>query len=364
MLDKLRQLNRTRNLKTKKLKLRLKNKLLAAQIKNRKEKIVLSEIKNVCVLLFNIGIGDSIIATGFVRELSKHGYNVSIFINQKTAFLFENNPYVQSIYLVEGKFSLIDKKIAPFDLLIDPYSRMDDHFRYAYLQVMRKLTYKYAIGFNIKDLNIYNENIIFTDKSIHLTDVYKRILESINIKNSNLSYEFNIPESYLEQAKDYLSHYHDKTVISFNPFASCDVRSFTIPQINELLSKLNAIENVIIIIIGEEHKTESLTASDKVIHNPFKSFFGASAIMCLSDIIISVETAMVHVSNALDKELISIYSSEVLDGFESNFLFAPHYDKAVQLIAPEKNAANMDMTVVYDKVMEKIYSHQRKTFHT
>ncbi|MEC5320930.1 glycosyltransferase family 9 protein [Brenneria populi subsp. brevivirga] len=358
MFDKLRQLNRARNLKTKKLKLRIKNKLLAVQIKNRKEKIALSEIKNICILLFNIGIGDNIIATGFIRELSKHGYNISVFINSKTAFLFENNPYVQHIYFVEGKFSLIDKKIPHFDLLIDPYSRMDDHFRYAYLKVMRKLTYKYAIGFNVKDLEIYNENIVFTDKAIHLTDVYQKILESIHINDANLSYEFNIPENHLAQAKDYLSHYHDKTIISFNPFASCNVRSFTLPQINELLNKLSAIDDVIVIIIGEEHKTAELAASDKIIHNPFKSFFGASAIMSLSDIIISVETAMVHVSNALDKELVSIYSSEILDGFESNFLFAPHYDKAVQLIAPDKNAANMDMTLVYNEVMEKIHSHQ------
>ncbi|MDX5629729.1 MULTISPECIES: glycosyltransferase family 9 protein [unclassified Brenneria] len=343
-------MNRPQDKKIKNIKFKIKEMLFLTLSKAKKEPLDMKNVKSIGVLLFNVGLGDVIVATGIFRELKKHGYQVSVFVDAKSAFLFERNMNVENVIVVKRKGIIDNYKELYFDLLIDLYSRVDEHFNIRYLSVITKIKHRYCIGFDVKNTKVYNDNIIPASKEIHLTDAYASLLNHIGIHDADLSYDIYLPEEEKTQAKGFLAPYAHNRIVAFNPYASNDTRSFTSQQIDELLRLLQKNDDVIVIIIGEKNKIADIEERERVIKNPFESFWGAAAMVAYSDMVISVETSIVHLANALDKELVSVYSSEKFGGYESNFLFAPHYDKAVQLIAPNGAARNMNIDVVFSYV--------------
>ncbi|KAA8997306.1 glycosyltransferase family 9 protein [Affinibrenneria salicis] len=352
-------MNRQQDKKIKTIKFKIKEMLFLGLSKAKKEPLNMKNVKSIGVLLFNVGLGDVIIATGMFRELNKRGYQVSVFIDAKTSFLFERNKYIDKIIVVQRKGIIDNHKELYFDLLIDLYSRVDEHFNIRYLSVIRKIKHRYCIGFDVKKTKIYNDSVIPDSKDIHLTEAYACLLRYIGVHDADLSYDIYLPAEEKEKAKLFLAPFTHNKIVVFNPYASNDVRSFTTRQIDELLKLLQKNDDVIVIIIGEKNKIKDIQQGDRVIKNPLESFWGAAAMVAYSDMVISVETSIVHLANALDKPLVSVYSSEKFGGYESNFLFAPHYDKAVQLIAPNGAAKNMDMLKLFfyvKPIIEKIKS--------
>ncbi|MEC5344768.1 glycosyltransferase family 9 protein [Brenneria populi] len=347
-------MSRQQDKKIKKIKFKIKEMLFLGLSKGKKEPLDMKNVKSIGVLLFNVGLGDVIIATGIFRELKKHGYQVSVFVDAKSKFLFERNENLDRVIVVKRKNIVDNYKDLYFDLLIDLYSRVDEHFNIRYLSIITKINHRYCIGFDVKKTKIYNHSIVPDSKKIHLTDAYACLLNYIGIHDVDLSYDLYLPEEEKEKARAFLQPFAHKKIVAFNPYASNDVRSFTSQQINLLLNLLQKHDDVIVIIIGEKNKIKEIKEEERVIKNPFESFWGAAAVVAYSDMVISVETSIVHLANALNKELVSVYSSEKFGGYESNFLFAPHYDKAVQLIAPNGAARNMDIDRLYAYVDEKL----------
>ncbi|MBA0165892.1 glycosyltransferase family 9 protein [Pectobacterium sp. CFBP8739] len=339
---------------------RLKNKIKTiyyhSQIKKKTETVIPKEIKSTCILLFNIGIGDAIISTGIFRNLKKFGYNVTIITNSSVSFIFKENKNIDKIIEISNDNNWIKEiKNFHFDLLIDTYSYATDYFTYNYLKVIRKLKYKYFIGFEGRYNDIYNYNYIPSSKKIHQTDVYRDLLEKIDIKDPDLSYEINIPILDRKKARKFIDTLKkEKKIIVFCPFASTNIRSLSTKQIEYFLSEISNMNDVIIVIIGENEKIKKISTNKNVLVNPLSSFYGALAIIELCDLVVSVDTSIVHASNALNKKMISIYSSVFIKKYNGNYLFSPNYRNAVQIIAPNNRACDLQISELCNIVKKEL----------
>ncbi|MDX5629727.1 MULTISPECIES: glycosyltransferase family 9 protein [unclassified Brenneria] len=353
LIKKIKHINRQRNYKTKKLKKEIKIKLLLLQMKRKNEQFSPEKVHDILFILTGIGIGDVIFLSDVFRELHNHGYNVRILINNRVFFLFEGIEGVDEIIVIEGKSDFNKLKSIKTDLIIDLYSRLE-YLTYSYIKTISLISHKFCIGFNSAYKKPYDIVFSVNEKHAHITHAYQKMLELLGIQKSSLQYHLNIPASFIEETEKYLKKFPEKKIIALNPFASCTRRSLTIKQTNELLKLCENIDNAHIIIIGEQEKIIKIKKSLNSNICSFSSFWNAASIVKLSDLVVSVDTSIVHIASAFNKPLVSIYSSEVINGFQGDQFYAPNHENSIQLIAPDEAAKNIDTVFVYKNILSKI----------
>ncbi|KAA8997304.1 glycosyltransferase family 9 protein [Affinibrenneria salicis] len=353
LINKIKQLNRKRNYKLKKLKKEIKIKTLLMRCKKPNNSFSPEKINDVLFILTGIGLGDVIFLSEVFKALHDNGYRVRVLINKRVSFMFEGVEGVDEIILFEKIEDLKKLKTIRTDLIIDLYSRLD-YLTYSYLKIISLISHKYCIGFNVRYEKPYN--IVFTvdEAHPHITHAYKKMLSLLDINKTSLRYHLTIPTQFIEQTKTYLSELSTKKIIAFNPFASCDRRSLTIIQINTLLKLCEKIDNVHIIIIGEQKKLSDIELSCNSEICTLDSFWNAAAVVKLSDLVVSVDTSIVHLASAFNQPLVSIYSSEVIDGFQGDDFYAPNHKNSIQIIAPHEAAKNLDSTIIYENILSKL----------
>ena len=88
----------------------------------------------------------------------------------------------------------------------------------------------------------------------------------------------------------------------------------------------------------------------------FKSLWDAITLIKKADLVVSVDTAIVHIACAFDKKIIAIYFSMLLDhnkNFEGNTIFSPVGKNSEQLIFDKRyNKINIDD--ISSKVLNKL----------
>ena len=155
------------------------------------------------------------------------------------------------------------------------------------------------------------------------------------------------------EIKKFLANYENKLICIFNPYASSERRSFSQKQIQEIIINCSKFSNLTTIIVGSAKKISLISAGEKenIIFNKLEHFFYTIALIKHCDLVISVDTSIVHIANAYNKPLISVYSSEIDNlnpKYENDYVYKPNYDKAIQIIAPNKAAKNLDIHIIND----------------
>lgn len=142
-----------------------------------------------------------------------------------------------------------------------------------------------------------------------------------------------------------------------NPFASVAERSLSLPQLEKLAIDIVQHPDTQVFIIGEGKKLADLAIDDeKITVCRFKSLWDAIMLIKKADLVVSVDTAIVHIACAFDKKIIAIYFSMLLDhnkNFEGNTIFSPTGKNSEQLIFDKRhNKINIDD--ISSKVFNKL----------
>ncbi|MCO6538321.1 MAG: glycosyltransferase family 9 protein [Gilliamella sp.] len=343
----IRKLNRKRNYFTKEVK------LLILSFKIKKTKLDLSKINKITIQACKNGLGDAIIISGLPKILKSQGYQVTILTITKNAFLFENNPNIDKVICLDKPLTKRQTQILKYlecDLFIDPNNKTS--YSNWVFKVIKKIKPKHTIGFNYpKTYRIYDSIINYSDYSSHFSKRFIYILRHINIEVKEKEYKYDLyyPNKYDLQVERILSNYQNKKICIFTPYASSERRSFSEKQVQNILNLLSNYPNLITIVVGLPDKINKLCQSPNVLINSLDHFFYAVSLVKHCNFVISVDTSIVHLSNAFNKPLISIYSSEVdiFDPrYENNNVYKPNYDKAIQIIAPGDTAKNLDINIL------------------
>lgn len=344
IINFLRQLNRKRNYLTKDFK------LLISSVKLRRSHFDLSKIKKITIQACKNGLGDAIIISGLPKILKSNGYHITLLTKDSNAFLFENNPYIDEIICINNpltKEQIKCLKALESDLFIDPNNKTS--YSNWIFKVIKYIKPKHTLGINYpKYYKIYDSIIDYTDYTSHFSKRFIYILQKLNINIDEKDYKYDLyyPIEYDVQVQNLLSQYSNKLICIFNPFASSERRSFSEKQTKEIINLFSKYTNVLTIIVGVPDKINKLASSQNVLINKLTHFYYTIALVKHCDFVVSVDTSIVHLSNAYNKHLISIYSSEIdtfNPNYENNNVYKPNYDTAIQIIAPGDTAKNLDI---------------------
>lgn len=316
--------------------------------------IDVSSVKKILFPFVDLGIGDAVCHTGTWRNLKDAGYQLQVIVEERNRDLFEKMKYIDEVYVVD--INNIKKiKDIETDLVISHYSWMKRKELFN-TQILAMIHYKYAIGFGGWLDKPYNL-MLPVSPEFHITHPQKKILNALNVKPTLLNYSLPVLPEHEEFIDNYLQSHAGKKIVVLNPFASVAERSLSLPQLDKLANEIAQYPDAQVFIIGEGKKLADLTFDDeKITVCCFKSLWDAIALIKKADLVVSVDTAIVHIACAFDKKLIAVYFSMLLDhnsNFEGNTIFSPVGKNSVQLIYDKRhNKINIDD--ISSKVMSKL----------
>jgi ADP-heptose:LPS heptosyltransferase len=320
-----------------KKKQKFKSFILKVLTKKKKNDFNLKKTKKVLMLRYD-KIGDMIITTPVFRELKTQYPNIEINVlaSKSNAIILKNNPYIDKVYLNNKNNLFLD-----FPLLlklrrlnIDVCFEFDHSVvRHAIIRLII-INPKKVISVNKKgrygvdglDLNIYD---YYTDKrkDAHFRDIWLDILKPLDVIPVSNKYDIFLEKEHENRANTYIKKYKNKLLIGINLEGKVKGKKIHYQELNEICEGLfNINTDIQIIIITEPDKEQNI---EKEIINMnlnyvsqayrTNSILEAAALINKLHMIISPDTAIVHIASTFNKPVISIHENN----YESYKLFAP-----------------------------------------
>ncbi|MES2447515.1 MAG: glycosyltransferase family 9 protein [Bacteroidota bacterium] len=265
----------------------------------------MKEPSKILVIRFS-SIGDIIYTTPVVRSLKKRFPNAEICFLTKPAFkyLYQNNPYLSKLYLLEPK--LLDTvkliKDEKFDLIIDLHNNLRTSIIKLLTQIPA-LTYKKERLKKWLALKLKFKS--FTPNK-HLVDRYLETVKSLGVVNDGKPVDYFLEKEY--QLDQFLPATHQNYVAFIIGATHFTKR---LPNL-KIIEICKGIKQPIVLVGGKDVKANADLISAAV-GSQVANLCGAvnldESIFILSkaEKVIGFDTGLTHISGAFDKPLVSIW---------------------------------------------------------
>lgn len=325
----LRKWNRKKNYLMKALRMRLAKMVWDLKEKNE---FTLASIKKILLLRDDDKIGDMVVSTSLLRELSKKGYTVDVLATPNNVAIIENNPHINNIYLTSAVDTLQKLGAERYDLIID----MGDKISPTSLRYLREVNGRNVIGFNKESYNIYNKSISYKGYNSHITERYSLLMKTLELQSFSTHYELFYPEEFKAEVTEFLNGLGFQRVILINPFAADSRREMSFEQLIPLLTSLRTLYPQTAIVLLDHLNKIDFSLPAGVFINPFQNILAAIALIANVDLIISPDTSIVHIAAAYDKPLVSLYGNDIHGKYINSDVWGPGYANAIQIRTQDK----------------------------
>ncbi|MDR3113747.1 MAG: hypothetical protein LBU09_05160 [Endomicrobium sp.] len=315
----------------------------------------ISKTKSILFLRNDDKIGDMLISTLLFREIKKAYPHIKIFVlcGSCNKEIIKYNPNVDEIIELERNFF---KNILKFrELAKRKISLIADFLplnpKPKYLLMLKLLKPEFLTGYYKEQYNIYDFSFEKRSPLIHITDYYGIFLDFLGIKNPSFKYDlFLNPNS---AAAKYSDKDPQRKSIIINPSAASRHRRLSIDKLISLADLIGKSVKCRIFILSYGNVSESLKPliSENVLIFQSKSILDAAEIIKNCDLVISPDTSIVHIADAFNKKLISLYPE--MDR-PDNIIWTPRYLHAVNLFVDTKGGlVSNDVENISDETIVK-----------
>lgn len=370
---KFRQLNRKRINGTRNLILNL----VIFLFDSRRNQVKTSEDAPILVLRSDGKIGDSIVASGFFRELKRLSPKSKIIVigNPQVLSVYKNSDYIDEIFVLKKGlvstlkiFSQIRK--THFKFFLNSTDEVKPHA--AFFQGQIKAGEKFI--FCSTRLKSTTRVIDYEGGQTHFSYLYENTLKALSPRESfDVSYELKISPLVLKRVKDLLKDYvgEGRRIILLNSFAGTKLRSFSQETTLKIVELLLKDPNNMVISIGAPHDLRIIklwmnklpsnrwTSLDKL-----KTLEEAFAQIYFSDLLITPDTSLVHAACALKKKVVAVYRQR--KEFKNSSVWGPRMkDKSnyrvIHAVSQDEKYWDVNLVKISDievAINEVLYSHE------
>lgn len=297
--------------------------------------------KIILILRLDNKIGDSITSTGFLRELKKHfaDHQIWVLSDLATLSIYQNSQYVDRVLpLSKGPLAslamYIHLKKHHFKFIINTSHLILPRviFLVSRLRATRKITFQSA------EYKLFTDHIQYNPWTDHITKRYGNTLLALGIQNPDLSYEFPLSTEVIEKAKiERMRLFGEATpLVILNSFAGARLRSFNKKTTTEIVQGLLAKHpSLQILSIGNQHDLPLVKTWCDEFANPrwkvseHTNFTLNMALLSLADLVITPDTALVHIACAFKRPLVAVFRG---DGSEKNSLIWAPYGTEFRMV--------------------------------
>ncbi|MFZ7200701.1 glycosyltransferase family 9 protein [Avibacterium avium] len=296
-------------------------------------------------------IGDYIVSSFVFREIKDFdpSIKVGVICSKQNAYLFEQNPYIDQLYLVKKK-SIIDYiknglKISKqrYDLVIDPTIML----RNRDLLFLRLINAKNYLGYQKEDYKLFNLNLSQMD--IHFSEIYRQALEKVGIPVKSMQYDVPFREKERSEITQFLQKNQLQNYLAINFYGAARLRKFSDENIKKFLRYLKSkkADRKIIILgypdVNERLKSIASDFSDIFVYDT-QNIFHTIELIRHCEQLISPDTSTIHIASGFNKPIIGIYSNDMKNfSHWKPITKNPHilfYQDNINEIEPEKIKAD------------------------
>ncbi|GDY27290.1 LOS biosynthesis enzyme LBGB [Agarivorans sp. Toyoura001] len=261
-------------------------------------------------------IGDSVISSFIYKELKAFypKLEISVLTLENAKGLFETNPYIDNVYLYKKRPNLLSvpsllKEIPQQDTIVflGRFMKPRD------ILALRLLKAHNYIGLE-KDAKIINYNILADCENQHYQQQFLAVAKVMGLNIMEPQYTYNINHRSELRVSKYLDDI-DRPYICINPFGSANSRCLTADNILKIGKELNIYyPNHPLVVLCSPDQLHKLTTIETELKSINAQFMSNSAHIddsaCLikhAKLLVSVDTATVHIAKAFEVPLIAIY---------------------------------------------------------
>ncbi|ORM67831.1 glycosyltransferase family 9 protein [Pantoea rwandensis] len=324
----LKAINRNKNVLLRKIKKVMLHSFLKTQ--RRQRHFDPENVRHILLLRLDDKIGDMVVTTGTAFLLTEQGYRVSVLTGPVCAQMLKKCDYLDQVILYKNRMSLDDLSAQNFDVIVD----FDDVQDYERLKLAWRMRRSHHVGFNKNLPGIYNLCISYLDAEKHIIERHKRVLELFNIYKNEFQYQLGKCLHEQDRVKGALNFTPEDVIVSVNPYSGAQDKDFSEEQVVSLIHFIQSVNPAIkVVIVGQENKVRKYNKFGAVIV-PESTINTAIEIVRLSSLVVSTDTSIVHIANALNRPLISIYNKRKLKdtGLPGYKIWAPNYPLGKQVI--------------------------------
>ena len=279
-----------------------------------------NKIKKLLFLRYDGKIGDYIVTSWIYREIKKQRPDIEIDIVgiSKNEKLFLNNKNVNRFYKLKKSkkpfMYFLAKKLRAenYDVIIDP----TEHLRKRDIFFIKNIKAKVVFGYDKEEINIFNKNI--GNNSKRMKEVYAEILEQLGFSNLNMDYEIPLNKEAEEKVDKYLEKKKIDNYIVVNFFGAAKNKKINNENAIKLIDVLHMKykdKKIIILDSPSDRKAldnilKNVLDNERVYFYPNSTIFEAIEIIKKSILVVSPDTAIIHIADGFDKKVISFYKNE------------------------------------------------------
>lgn len=302
-----------------------KNEILS-KIFDKKKKDVemdLSKIKRILFLRTDGKIGDYIISSFIFREIKKYYSNIKIDVvsDKSLENLLKLNENIDEYYTFNRKKIFEWRKISRilkknnYDVLLDS----TEGLKYKQVYLINRVNAKVNVGYNKDGYKIYNKNVK-QNNTLKMIEIYKKMMKKVNIEIENTNYDVPVSKDSERNVQKFLDENNtNEKIIALNFFGASKGRKINEEIALIIIKKLNEMyKDYKIIILDSPNDRETIYNILKKTDNKNILFFEESktvldsiSIIKRSDLVVSLDTAILHIAEGLNKKIMAFYGPKL-----------------------------------------------------
>lgn len=307
-----------------------KNDFLSKMFDKKKEKVNLTpdKIKKILFMRIDGKIGDYIISSFMFREIKKKYPHIQLDVISDNSLenLLKYNKNIDNYYTFNRKkikeWKEMIKKLKPnnYDVILDS----TEGLKYKQVYFLNKMNAKVNIGYNKDDFSVYNENVK-QSKSLRMKDIYREMLNCVNIKITNTKYDVPISSESEKKVDKFFREKNirqsdkNERVISVNFFGASSGRKTNLKNSLVILKKLRKkYPNDKIVILDSPSDREQIYETLKNVNDENVYFFEDSrtildsiSLINRSDLVVSLDTSILHLGEGLNRKVMAFYGPKL-----------------------------------------------------
>ena len=191
--------------------------------------------------------------------------------------------------------------------------------KYKQVYLLNRVNAKINVGYNKDDYKIYNKNIK-QNNTLKMIEIYRQMLESVNIKVKDTKYDVPISEESEKNVDEFLKENNaTEKIIALNFFGASRGRKINEENALIIIKRLTEMyDKHKIIILDSPNDRETIYNILKKADNKNVLFFEKSqtildsiSIIKRSNLIVSLDTSILHIAEGLNKKIMAFYGPKI-----------------------------------------------------
>ncbi|BDH44009.1 lipopolysaccharide 1,2-N-acetylglucosaminetransferase [Salmonella enterica subsp. enterica serovar Choleraesuis] len=295
------------------------------------------KIEKIVVIHNNKKLGDLIVFSSIYRELKSRNIHLTIITDPRSALFLRENKKIDDIIIKDddGFNSLwkLRKKMRGnhYDLLIDPFETLPN-YRHAILLLSIKASH--VLGFD-KWYHRYYDTFDRHDENLqeHISTRVLSIMKYVDKNcNSLLCGRYDLPiSSALEYKVD--KFVNNQKIIILHAFGAKKICCLSNDQIHSVYNYIRIKfpdSRIIFTGLPEDLRRIDIDGAE---FSPFKTFSETIALTKAAYLLVSVDTALIHVAAAFTIPTVAIYPKAKNPYYPSVLVWGPNNKKAVTVVS-------------------------------